>query len=51
VGGGPDAKETVNFTLNASMTKPGSYAMEVIGAGLASTPSLVNITRAEINKQ
>jgi hypothetical protein len=51
VGGGPDAKETVNFTLNASMTKPGSYTMEVIGAGLASTPSLVNITGAEINKQ
>jgi hypothetical protein len=51
VGGGPSAKETVNFTLNAAMTKPGSYTLEVIGAGIASTPSLVNITRAEINRQ
>jgi hypothetical protein len=51
VGGGPTAKETVNFTLNAEMTKPGKYSMEVIGAGITSAPSFIEITQAEISKQ
>ena len=51
VGGGPEADETVNFTLNAAMTKPGRYELEVIGAGLASFPIYVNITQAEISKK
>jgi hypothetical protein len=50
VGGGPSATETVNFTLNAAMTKAGKYSMEVIGAGIASAPRLFNITQAEISK-
>jgi hypothetical protein len=49
--GGGSATETVNFTLNAQMTKPGKYAMEVIGAGIASPPSVIEITRAEIGKE
>jgi hypothetical protein len=51
VAGGPNAKETVNFTLNAQMTKPGNYSMEVIGAGIASPPISIKITQAEISKQ
>jgi len=51
VGGGSTAKGTVNFTLNAEMTKPGHYAMEVIGAGIASRPHLIKITQAEISRQ
>ena len=49
VGSGAGANETVNFTLSAAMTKPGRYSMEVVGAGIASAPSFIEITQAEIN--
>ncbi len=53
VGGGlsASATQTVNVTLNPALTTPGTYAMTVIGAGIASLPLFVNITQSEINKQ
>ena len=51
VGGGLSATQTVNVTLNPALTTPGTYAMTVAGAGIASLPIFVNITQAEINKQ
>ncbi len=51
VDGGITAPQTVTVTLNPAMTTPGNYAMIVGGAGIASLPTIVNITQAEINKQ
>jgi hypothetical protein len=51
VGGGLTATQTVNVTLNPGLTAPGTYAMTVVGAGIASFPVFVNITQAEIDKQ
>jgi hypothetical protein len=43
--------ETVNFTLPASLTAPGNYALQVVGAGIGSFPIYINITAAEIAGQ
>ena len=51
VDGGITSPQTVTVTLNPAMTTPGNYAMIVGGAGIASLPTIVNITQAEINKQ
>jgi hypothetical protein len=51
VAGGLTSPQTVNFTLNPTLTTPGNYALAVGGAGIASAPVFVNITQAEINKQ
>jgi hypothetical protein len=42
-------RETVNFTLPASLTTPGDYHVTVVGAGISSISSpLITITAAEI---
>jgi hypothetical protein len=51
VAGGISTPQTVTVTLNPAMTTPGNYAMIVGAAGIASLPTIVNITQAEINKQ
>jgi hypothetical protein len=51
VDGGIVTPQTVNVTLSPALTTPGNYAMIVSGAGIASLPTIVNITQAEINKQ
>lgn len=51
VAGGITTPQTVSVTLNPAMTAPGNYAMIVGGAGIASLPTIVNITQMEINKQ
>jgi hypothetical protein len=43
--------ETVNFTLPASLTAPGNYALQVVGAGIGGFPIYINITAAEIAGQ
>ena len=43
--------QTVNFTLNPTLTTPGNYSVVVSGAGIQSFPVIVNITQAEINQQ
>jgi hypothetical protein len=40
--------ETVNFTLPATLTVPGNYAVQDVGAGIGSFPIYINITAAEI---
>jgi hypothetical protein len=40
--------ETVNFTLPASLTTPGTYALQVVGAGIGSFTVYINITAAQI---
>lgn len=51
VGGNLTTPQTVTVTLNPAMTTPGNYTMTVGAAGIASVPTIVNITQAEINKQ
>jgi len=43
-----DVIETVDFTLPAGLTAPGNYSVEVIGAGITSSPVFLDITAAEI---
>lgn len=40
-------RETVDFTLHPSMT-PGTYALEVSGAGISSAPAFIDITTKQI---
>ncbi len=48
--GNSTVPETVNFKLNTSVT-PGNYILTVSGAGIASFPTFINITAAEVNGQ
>src|SRR5262249_11801369 len=41
------APESVNFTLKPGMT-PGNYSLVVVGAGVTSFPTFINITAAQI---
>jgi hypothetical protein len=40
--------ETVNFTLPPTLTVPGTYALQDVGAGIGSFPVYVDITAAQI---
>lgn len=40
--------ETVNFTLPSTLTTPGTYSLQAVGAGIGSFPIYVNITAAQI---
>jgi Kelch motif protein len=43
--------ETVDFTLPSTLTTPGTYSVQDVGAGIGSFPVYVNITAAEIAGQ
>ena len=48
VDGGDPGTQTVNFTLNSGVTA-GNYAVTVVGAGIPSFPSFINITQDEVS--